>query len=133
MAKFLRIPPDKTINPERPASEIKPLSKTEESYEWLLKLIDGYDIKGIKLYDIRNYVANYKTHVSMYHSDAKDKPAYMRIYWPLSGKAKYYKVDDFDELRENNKELTDLLLRNGEYAFLSANDPDACFEVYRST
>lgn len=130
MATMLRIPPDRTVNPNR-IQKIKPLSMVEDAYRWILEMIEGRNVQKIKLYGLHGMVFNYSTHVSFYHSDGK--PAYMRVYWPQEGKVKYYEVEDYEELYKKDAEITKLLLRNGEYAFLQANDPFKCFDIYRTT
>lgn len=102
------------------------------AFDWIVSIIEyrGGTNDTLKLNNLRDLVFNYANHISMFE---RDGIAYMRVFWPSSGKSLIYEIEGFDKLIKNSPELTRLLLMNGNYAFLNAEDPDRCKLVFKTT
>ena len=67
----------------------------------------------------------YGVHISWFESPEGDR-ALARVYWTADRKIMYYRLNNLPELRREHPELTALMLLNGVYAYLKAEQPLLC-------
>lgn len=113
----------KKISLEELVKRINEFYYLDEAYNWASQNINQIYINphGYRL-EIDMIFSIYERHMSAYYQI--DKPMIYRSYNIYNGNEYYNYVSNGSELMEKNPELMRYLIRNGEYAYLHATQPD---------
>lgn len=128
-SKLVLFPPIASKETKSKVVDYETLRK--KAYDWVDEIVkyNGGPAETIRLSNLDDLVFNYGNHISLY---SQSNNAYMRVYWPVSGKSIIYAVDGYDRISKNSPELTRLLVMNGLYSYLKSEDPDLCYQVFKT-
>lgn len=120
------------VNMRKEEEKVDYDSLKDSAFDWIMSIIEyrGGTNDTLRLSNLNSLVFNYGNHVSMFE---REGIAYMRVYWQSSNKSIIYEIKGYDKIKKNSPESTRLLLMNGIYAFLHAEDPDKCKQIFQTT
>lgn len=111
---------------------VEPLTYQYHAYQWALELAEHCTkpMEDKTLKDLDKMVFRYDNHLGLFKGPGSD--AILRIYWPEKDRVVYYRVINYEQLSEEQPDMVNLLLRNGEYAYLKDTDARKLWLVYHT-